>query len=292
MAPDSTTETYAAMRLDIDNWRWEGVPFFIRTGKHLPITQTELRLIFRRPPQLLLPPRPLAPARAGAAGGQARPVDRGQAARRGAAGGLPEGGAVLARPRVRRAGRGGADALRGPAARRDARRQHALHAPGQRRGDVAGAPAAARLARRSRALLREGELGPGGRRRGSSPTTAAGTDRGWGHEHRRRRPARARVRRAERGGAVAVPADRRLRVPVGLPHRRARRARRRDRLAVRAALRRAERVRHAARPRGGHVPARAVRDQPPVRRGRTSPARTRSSRRGRRRPAGSRSATR
>jgi glucose-6-phosphate 1-dehydrogenase len=53
VAPDSTTETYAAMRLDIDNWRWEGVPFFIRTGKHLPITQTELRLIFRRPPQLL-----------------------------------------------------------------------------------------------------------------------------------------------------------------------------------------------------------------------------------------------
>jgi glucose-6-phosphate 1-dehydrogenase len=52
VAPDSKTETYAAMRLDIENWRWEGVPFFIRTGKHLPITQTELRLIFRRPPQL------------------------------------------------------------------------------------------------------------------------------------------------------------------------------------------------------------------------------------------------
>jgi glucose-6-phosphate 1-dehydrogenase len=52
VAPDSTTETYAALRLEIDNWRWEGVPFFIRTGKHLPITQTELRLVFRRPPQL------------------------------------------------------------------------------------------------------------------------------------------------------------------------------------------------------------------------------------------------
>jgi glucose-6-phosphate 1-dehydrogenase len=52
VAPDSKTETYAAMRLDIDNWRWEGVPFYIRTGKHLPITQTELRLIFRRPPRL------------------------------------------------------------------------------------------------------------------------------------------------------------------------------------------------------------------------------------------------
>ena len=44
--PDSTTETYAAMRLEIDNWRWSGVPFFIRTGKHLPATQTELRLVF------------------------------------------------------------------------------------------------------------------------------------------------------------------------------------------------------------------------------------------------------
>ena len=42
VAADSTTETYAALRLDIDNWRWSGVPFFIRTGKHLPITQTEL----------------------------------------------------------------------------------------------------------------------------------------------------------------------------------------------------------------------------------------------------------
>ena len=50
--PDSTTETYAAMRLEIDNWRWTGVPFFIRTGKLLPITQTELRLVFHTPPRL------------------------------------------------------------------------------------------------------------------------------------------------------------------------------------------------------------------------------------------------
>jgi glucose-6-phosphate 1-dehydrogenase len=52
VAADSTTETYAALRLEIDNWRWSGVPFFIRTGKHLPITQTELRVVFRRPPRL------------------------------------------------------------------------------------------------------------------------------------------------------------------------------------------------------------------------------------------------
>jgi glucose-6-phosphate 1-dehydrogenase len=52
VADDSTTETYAALRLEIDNWRWAGVPFFIRTGKHLAVTQTELRLLFRQPPRL------------------------------------------------------------------------------------------------------------------------------------------------------------------------------------------------------------------------------------------------
>jgi glucose-6-phosphate 1-dehydrogenase len=52
VAKDSTTETSAALRLEIENWRWAGVPFFIRTGKRLPVTQTELRLVFRHPPQL------------------------------------------------------------------------------------------------------------------------------------------------------------------------------------------------------------------------------------------------
>jgi glucose-6-phosphate 1-dehydrogenase len=52
VAADSTTETYAALRLEIDNWRWSGVPFFIRTGKQLPITQTEMRLVFKHPPRL------------------------------------------------------------------------------------------------------------------------------------------------------------------------------------------------------------------------------------------------
>ena len=52
VAADSTTETYAALRLDIENWRWSGVPFFLRTGKHLAVTQTEVRLVFKRPPRL------------------------------------------------------------------------------------------------------------------------------------------------------------------------------------------------------------------------------------------------
>jgi glucose-6-phosphate 1-dehydrogenase len=52
VASDSTTETYAALRLHVDNWRWSGVPFYIRTGKLMPVTQTELRLVFRTPPRL------------------------------------------------------------------------------------------------------------------------------------------------------------------------------------------------------------------------------------------------
>jgi glucose-6-phosphate 1-dehydrogenase len=52
VAPESQTETYAALRLEIQNWRWAGVPFFIRTGKRLAATQTELRLVFRQPPQI------------------------------------------------------------------------------------------------------------------------------------------------------------------------------------------------------------------------------------------------
>jgi glucose-6-phosphate 1-dehydrogenase len=52
VSPNSTTETYAALRLDIENWRWSGVPFFIRAGKGLPLTQTEVRLVFKHAPQL------------------------------------------------------------------------------------------------------------------------------------------------------------------------------------------------------------------------------------------------
>jgi glucose-6-phosphate 1-dehydrogenase len=54
VAPESNTETYAALKLEVDNWRWSGVPFFIRTGKCLPTTQTELRLVFHGlPPGLV-----------------------------------------------------------------------------------------------------------------------------------------------------------------------------------------------------------------------------------------------
>jgi glucose-6-phosphate 1-dehydrogenase len=52
VADNSKTETFAALRLEVDNWRWSGVPFFIRTGKLMPVTQTEVRLVFKTPPRL------------------------------------------------------------------------------------------------------------------------------------------------------------------------------------------------------------------------------------------------
>ncbi len=50
VAPGSRMETFAAMRLFIDNWRWSGVPFYLRTGKRLPQRATEVEVNFRRPP--------------------------------------------------------------------------------------------------------------------------------------------------------------------------------------------------------------------------------------------------
>lgn len=62
VAADSTTETFVSMRLHIDNWRWGGVPFVLRAGKKLPVTATEIRIVFKQIPWLgFLPidaPRP------------------------------------------------------------------------------------------------------------------------------------------------------------------------------------------------------------------------------------------
>ena len=55
VAPDSTVETFAALRLHIDSWRWDGVPFFIRAGKCLATTATEVIVTLRRPPLSTLP---------------------------------------------------------------------------------------------------------------------------------------------------------------------------------------------------------------------------------------------
>jgi glucose-6-phosphate 1-dehydrogenase len=56
VAPNSTVETFAAVRLHIDSWRWEGVPFFIRAGKCLPVTATEVLVTLKGPPLRKLSP--------------------------------------------------------------------------------------------------------------------------------------------------------------------------------------------------------------------------------------------
>lgn len=52
VAPDSRVETFAALRLEINSWRWKGVPFLIRAGKCLPVTATEVLVRFRQPPAI------------------------------------------------------------------------------------------------------------------------------------------------------------------------------------------------------------------------------------------------
>ena len=52
VAPDSKVETFAALRLHIDSWRWQGVPIYIRAGKCLPLTRTEVLVRLRRPPSM------------------------------------------------------------------------------------------------------------------------------------------------------------------------------------------------------------------------------------------------
>jgi glucose-6-phosphate 1-dehydrogenase len=53
VAPDSTTETYVALRLEVDNWRWAGTPFYLRTGKRLPKRETEIAITFKKAPLAL-----------------------------------------------------------------------------------------------------------------------------------------------------------------------------------------------------------------------------------------------
>ncbi len=55
VSADSVTETFAALRLQIENWRWQGVPFYLRTGKRLTTKASEVSVIFRSPPHQLFP---------------------------------------------------------------------------------------------------------------------------------------------------------------------------------------------------------------------------------------------
>src|ERR671925_250256 len=53
VAKDSLVETFAALKLELNSWRWKGVPFYIRAGKCLPVTATEIVGRFRKPPTLI-----------------------------------------------------------------------------------------------------------------------------------------------------------------------------------------------------------------------------------------------
>ena len=247
VAPNSTTETYAALRLDIENWRWAGVPFFIRTGKRLAghPDRAPARLQARRrswdstsaarrpePNQLVVKLDPSTGIRLDASSASRRPARR---------------PSDHARHGVRRAGRRGPDAVRGAPARGDGRRQHPIHPSGRCRGAVADHAAAARRATAG-ALLRAGVLGArGGRRPRRRPRPLARTV----DDVSERDDRAASPDAAERRRALAVPAHRRLRVPLQLPHGCARRPRRRRRLALRPVLRLAERLRQPARPEAG-----------------------------------------
>ena len=218
------------MRLDIDNWRWAGVPWFIRTGKKLPATQTELRAVFREPPRLGFMehgshrrPEPnqfvvkLDPStgvrliidahRADAAGPEAVTLDVEFADQGGEA---PTPYEVLL-----------LDAMHGDSTRFT--RQDGVEETWRIFQPLLDAATAG-------APLRAGLAGVPRRPTGWSRASASGAARGCSHERtaqaasKSRNPSKAletrsarRARRsdaAERGDALAVPADRRLRVPL------------------------------------------------------------------------------
>ena len=62
VAPDSTVETYVAVRLSADTWRWAGVPILIRAGKCMPVTATDITIVFKDPPQDLFGIEPESPS--------------------------------------------------------------------------------------------------------------------------------------------------------------------------------------------------------------------------------------
>jgi glucose-6-phosphate 1-dehydrogenase len=58
--PNSTTETYVAMRFEIESWRWAGVPFYLRTGKRMPVRASEITVVFKSAPLLLFQDGPMS----------------------------------------------------------------------------------------------------------------------------------------------------------------------------------------------------------------------------------------
>ena len=211
VAPGSTTESYVAVRLGADSWRWSGVPIVIRAGKCMPVTATEVYIRFRHPPH---DPFGLEPSATTNAlrfrvypEGSGRPdPDREEARRRL---GDAAGGAHFRRA----AGLGHADIR--PADRRRAGRQSlAVRAPGHDRSRLGCRRPSARQCS-SAAQLRQGQLGtrrrptaccrkafPGTTRPSTTTSRTGARNERSGHartggDHRRR------IRRAVRGAGTA-----------------------------------------------------------------------------------------
>ena len=125
--PQSTTETYAALRMEIDNWRWAGVPFYVQTGKRLAKRVSEIVIRFRRTPHMIFR-RGTVPVNPNLLVIRIQP-DEGISPHRGSEGAgtgaeAEPGDARLQVPRsVRQRAAGG---LRAPAPRRHQRRRHPL----------------------------------------------------------------------------------------------------------------------------------------------------------------------
>ncbi len=188
VAPGSTVETFAAVRLEVDSWRWAGVPFFIRAGKSLPLTATEVLVDLKRPPLSRLSPEEsnyfrfrLGPKISISIGARVKKPGTEQ-------GSIPT---ELDGRAQRRQGRG--RRLRAPPDRRDEGRSDALRARGRGRGGVDGRRRHPRQ-RDAGAPVRTGHVG---------------TDRGEPPDHRRRglaRPGEGAVKHeagGDRRGAAA-----------------------------------------------------------------------------------------
>ena len=156
VAPNSTVETFVAVRLESDSWRWAGVPIVIRAGKTMPVTATVATVRFKHPPRGHLLPSPAAAQQRAPVPGLAR--DRGLSL----AGGQEAGRGLGAAD-------GGPDVRPEPGSdqrpydrlhrRCPGRRTLAVRPPGHRRGRLADRRPGARR-RHARPPLRQGQLGP------------------------------------------------------------------------------------------------------------------------------------
>ena len=174
VASGSATETFVALRLEIDNWRWADVPIFLRAGKALPHKVTEVRLLLRRTPRLAFLPRAdqgrAQPDRAADRPGPGPAAATVRAGRTVLAPGPP---GHLFRPRARRA----AGAVRAAAARRDGRRPPAT-SPGRTALRRPGASCSRCSTTRPTSAPTRADPGVPRRRKPCSAATRAGSSRG------------------------------------------------------------------------------------------------------------------